>query len=128
MSVNKKARDTAKKAGAFIFSVLCGMLACGALTLIFSAVMYFLGLLPELAGVLAFVAFASGCMLSGFICGRIKQHGGLKIGLVCALLMTAAVVIGSLITGGFSGESALVKLIASVFASCTGAVWGVNRR
>ena len=50
LSVNKKTRDTVKKAGAFVFSVLCGMLACGALTLLFSAVMYVLGLLPEIAG------------------------------------------------------------------------------
>lgn len=128
MSVNKNTRDTAKKAGAFLFSALCGMLACGALTLLFSAVMYVLGLLPEIAGVLALVSFAAGCMLAGFICGRIKQHGGLKIGLICALLMTAAVVIGSLFTDGFSGGSALVKLISAVCASCTGAVLGVNRK
>lgn len=128
MSVNKKTHDTVKRAGTFVFSVMCGMLSCGVLLLLFSAVMYVLGLLPEIAGVLALVSFAAGCLLAGFICGSIKQHGGLKAGLVCALLMTSAVVIGSLFTGGFSGGSALVKLISAVIASCTGAVLGVNRK
>ena len=128
LSVNKKTHDTVKRAGTFVFSVLCGMLSCGVLLLLFSAVMYVLGLLPEIAGVLALVSFAAGCLLAGFICGSIKQHGGLKAGLICALLMTSAVVIGSLFTGGFSGGSALVKLISAVISSCTGAVLGVNRK
>ena len=128
MSVNKKARELPKKAAVFAVSVLCGMLATGVLTLMFSAAMYFLGLLPEIAGVLSFVSFAAGCMLAGFVCGRIKQHGGLRAGIICALLMTAAVAAGSFITGGLSGESAFAKLTAAVCASCTGSVWGVNRR
>ena len=127
MSVNKRSAETAKKLGGYVFSVICGMLASGAALCLFSAVMYALGLPPETAGALAFISFAGGCFLAGFICGTIKKRGGLRCGFICAAAMTVLVFAVSALTGGLSGSTALVKTVCAVIASCAGAVWGVNR-
>ena len=128
LSVNKKTGETLKKAGTYAFSTVCGALAAALLAAAFSSVMYILGLPPEIAEPLALIAFAAGCLLSGLVCGLIKGRGGLKNGLICALIMTAAVASVSLIAGGFDGSAAPSKLVTAVLSSCIGSVYGVNRK
>ena len=119
MSVNKKSVSALKKAAPYAFSVFCGALVSGLALALFSVAMYILGLPPEIAGALAFVAFAAGCFSAGFICGRIKQRGGLRCGFVCAAAMSAAVLAGSVFTGGLSGADAVSKLVCALAASCS---------
>ena len=128
MSVNKKTNDNIKRAAAYVFSALCGTAASAALILIFSGIMYAVVLPPHTAGVMSFIAFAAGCMLCGFICGCIKKRGGLKIGLISAVIMTFAVIAVSFFTGNLTGTAAFAKSASALCASCIGSVVGVNRR
>ena len=128
MSVNKKSDETMKKAGTYLFSTLCGAVLSGVLIAAFTGLMYVLGFPPETAGFLSVTAFAAGCLLSGFICGRIKRRRGLVCGLICAAAALAAVFTVSLISGNVSGSYAVMKVIVAALSSCTGSVIGVNSR
>ncbi len=128
MSVNKKPGLLYKTAAAFLFSTLCGTAASAILLILFTGVMYGLGLPPSIAGALSFAAFAAGCALSGFICGIIRQHRGLKIGAVCALLMILPLIAVSALSGNLTGAGVIPKLITALCSSCIGSVIGVNRK
>lgn len=128
LSGNRKNNETVKKIGTYIFSAVCGFAAAGALLALFSAAMYALGMPPQTAGGMSLFAFAAGCMLSGFVCGSIKRHGGLRAGAICAAVMSAVVLSVSMISGNATGGLAVIKLLTALAASCTGAVLGVNRR
>ena len=128
MSENKKNYDELKKVSTYLLSFLCGTAASGILLALFSLAMYILGLPPEIAGALSFIAFAAGCILSGFVCGSIKRRRGLRCGIVCAAAMLCVPLTVSLISGSFTGLSLVPKLIGAVTGACTGAVLGVNRK
>ena len=128
MSVNKKNSDNIKRAAAYAFSVFCGIAATAALIMLFSGVMYAFGLPPDMAGTMSLLSFAAGCALCGFVCGCIKQRGGLRIGFICAALMCGIVLAFSVFSGNFTGAAAVPKLLAAVTSACIGAVFAVNRR
>ena len=128
LSVNKKNNDNIKRVAAYAFSVVCGIAASAALILLFSGVMYAFGFPPGTAGTMSLLAFAAGCALCGFVCGCIKQRGGLRIGLICAGFMCAAVLAGSLVTGEFTGGMLVPKLLTAAVSACIGSVCAVNRR
>ncbi len=128
MSGNKKAADTAKKAGTYIFSTVCGALCSGVLLLVFAAAMYILGLPPSMADSLSVIAFAAGCVLSGLICGLIKRKNGLRNGVICALALFLPLALISALSGNLSGSGIIPELITALLASCIGSVIGVNRR
>ena len=117
-----------KKLFTYIFSVICGLLTSGLLIMLFAFIEYALGMKRDMAGGMAFLAFAAGCLVSGLICGLIKHRGGLKIGAVCAAAVLLLTVTVSLISGGFSGGELLMKTVTALVAACTGAVIGVNRK
>lgn len=127
MSVNKRSDEKLKRAGTYVFSLLCGAAAAGILLAAFPALMYALEMPPESAGVFAFTALAAGCLVSGFVCGSIKRRGGLRCGLICAGLISAVLLAVSLITGNADGSSAAARLLTTAAGCCTGAVIGVNR-
>ena len=128
LSAKGKEHDRTKKAAAYVFSAACGAVSSAVMTAAFAAVMYILGLPPRSAGTMSFFAFAAGCFVCGFVCGSIKKRRGLVIGAVCALIMTAVTFGISLAAGEITAGTAWIKPIAALAASCTGAVWGVNRR
>ena len=117
-----------KRIFTYIFSTVCGILTAAALTALFAALAYALQMKRDMAGGMAFLAFAAGCFVSGLVCGLIKKRGGLKVGAVCAAVMLALTFAAALLSGGLTGTHAAVKLISALAASCTGAVIGVNRR
>ncbi len=126
--MNKKTNENIKKAAAYAFSALCGAIVSAVLILMFSGVMYALGMPPGLAGALSLAAYGAGSAVCGFICGNIKRRGGLRVGLTCAAVMTGCVLICSLIFGGFTGGGVIPKLLTAALCACTGAVFAVNRR
>ncbi|MBQ9385128.1 MAG: TIGR04086 family membrane protein [Ruminiclostridium sp.] len=128
MSVNKKVNENIKKAAAYAFSALCGAAASTVLIILFSGLMYALGLPPGLAGALSLTAFGAGCAVCGFVCGSIKKRGGLRVGIICAAVMTACVLVCSLVFGELSGGALAAKLLTAALCACTGAVLAVNRR
>ncbi len=72
-------------------------------------------------------AFGCGCMMSGFICGRIKKHSGLKLGFQCGFILLGLCAVGSLLSGLWSGAEVISKVLTAVLTGCTGGVLGVNR-
>ena len=128
MSVNRKKELLLKKAGAYGFSVICGIMCSCLLATALSGIMYVLGASPQTAGVLSAGAFAAGCFAAGFICGYIKKKGGLRVGVICAEVMSAVLMVVSALSGNLTGSETLSKLIVSVVSSCAGAVVAVNRR
>lgn len=127
MSVNKKIPAPMKKAAAYIISVLCGLSVTAALTAALSGGMFILGLPPDIAGALAFIAYIAGCFTAGLVCGCIKERAGLKTGLICGVSVFSVFAVFSLVSGNFTGDLIIVKVILAVAAACTGAVIGVNR-
>ena len=128
MSVNKKTNEPAKRAASFAFSALCGYISSALCVLIFSAVMYILGMPENMAGMLSLISFGTGCFICGLVCGMIKKHRGLLSGLICAIIMYAPILSVSALCGSFTPGNAGVKLLIAGAASCAGAVVGVNRR
>ena len=128
MSVNKKNSENIKKAAAYGFSAVCGLAAQIVLILLMSAVMYALGLPPEMSGAMSFFALAAGCFVSGLVCGLIKRRGGLKTGAVCAGLILAVILCVSFISGNISGALLPAKATAALVCCAAGAVLGVNKR
>lgn len=126
MSVSKKSNKNIKKAAAYGFSWLCGAAVSGLVLAALTGLMYILGLPPEVAGVLSSLALMAGSFVCGLICGLIKRKNGLRAGVICTLITLTAAIPISLISGGFTGSSLVVKALAVLISACTGSVLGVN--
>ncbi len=111
----------------YILAAVCGILTTAALTALFAAVAYTLQMKRDMAGGMAFLAFAAGCFVSGLICGLIKKRGGLRVGAVCAVVLLVPALAVSLISGSFTGAELAAKTISALLASAVGAVIGVNK-
>ena len=117
-----------KRINTYIFSTVMGAGLSVALIFLFALVMYAVQFPLYTAGYFSLLALGCGAMLSGFICGKIKQHGGLRLGFRCAVILLVFCGIGALISGSFDGTSAAAKIFTAVICGCTGGVLGVNRR
>lgn len=116
-----------RRAATFALSSAVGGL-CTAGCLAFSAwLMSALQIPLSLAQLFALFSLGAGCMLSGFLCGRIKRRRGLKNGFVCAVILLSACMLGALIFGTVNGADAIAKTLTAVITGCTGGVLGVNR-
>ena len=127
MAVDKRYSETAKRAGTYVFSTFCGMAVSVLLIVLSAYIMRGFDLEPYAAGFLALVSFGAGCLLSGFVCGRIKRSRGLKHGFRCAVIMLFIVMAGALFSGRLDGSAALAKILTAVVCGCMGGVIGVNR-
>ncbi len=127
MSVKKADRLILQKAATYVLSTVSGAL-CSIILITLSALLMYVFQTPlYFADYLSLMAMGGGCMLSAFICGKIKKRQGLLIGLKCAAIMLLLCFIGSLIIGNLNGSQALSKGITLVLTGCTGGVLGVNR-
>lgn len=127
LSVKKADRLIFQKAATYALATISGAL-CSVILLTLSALlMYALQTPLYFADYLSLMALGGGCLLSAFICGRIKKRQGLLIGIKCAGIMLLLCLIGSLISGNFSGNEAVTKLLTLIITGCTGGVLGVNR-
>ena len=103
--------------------------AAGGLTLpVFSFLIWFLQLPVELSATFSILAFGSGCLVSGISAGRLKRQGGLISGIKSALFLLLLLAAVTFVTGGFSGEFLLSRLVTAVICGSAGGVIGVNKR
>ncbi|MCM1335674.1 MAG: TIGR04086 family membrane protein [Bacteroides sp.] len=101
---------------------------CTAGCLAFSAwLICALGVPLSLARLFALFSLGAGCMLAGFLCGRIKRRHGLKSGFVCAVVLLSVCMLGALFFGTINGVDSIAKTLTAVLTGCTGGVLGVNR-
>ncbi len=104
-----------------------GMLVSSAFVTLFALIMYAFQFPLYFSGYFSLMSLGCGCMTSGFICGKIKKHSGLKLGFQCALILLAFVGIGAVISGAINGSEIVTKTLTAVITGCTGGVLGVNR-
>lgn len=116
-----------QKAGTYIFSTVAGAAVSVIFITLFALLMYALQFPLYFAEYFALMSLGCGCMMSGFICGRIKKRSGLKLGLQCAAILLLLSALGALISGSWSGTEAVQKIMTCVITGCTGGVLGVNR-
>ena len=127
LSGKKAERLILRQAAAYAFSTVSGALLSVALLTVFALLMYALQTPLYFADYLSLMALGGGCMLSAFICGKIKKRQGLLLGLKCAAIMLFLCFIGSLISGNLSGNEIASKAVTLILTGCTGGVLGVNR-
>ncbi len=120
--------ELVKRINTYIFSTVMGAGLSVLLIFLFAWVMYALQFPLYTAEYFSLLALGCGAMLSGFICGRIKRHKGLKTGFRCGVILLVLCGIGAAISGNFDGTSAAAKILTVVICGCTGGVLGVNRR
>lgn len=128
LSVNRKTNENIKKTAAYVFSSVCGMAVSGIFLALFAAVMYVLSMPPETAGAMSLISLAAGCLCAGYVCGSIKLRKGLRSGIICAAIISAASLAVSALSGNLTGSSAAARLMTAAFSCCTGSVLAVNRK
>jgi putative membrane protein (TIGR04086 family) len=153
MPVRKSKPPHNRRFKAYITSAALGWLASGAALLLFSLLVFLLKLPVAQSGFFSFLAFAIGCLVSGFFAGAIKRQGGLAAGIKAAVIFTLPVLALGFILGSFAvnpeippsaGESAetaansavqaaaagapsLNRIIIAILCGAIGGVLGVNR-
>ncbi len=127
MSERKIITDFLKRGATFILSTVTGVIISGVLLLLSAFFMYSIGAPTYLSGFFSLFSLGVGCMASGYICGRIKKHSGLKLGFCCAVIFLCVCAAGALVSGSLNGTDALAKCLTTVITGCTGGVIGVNR-
>lgn len=126
--MSERRNELIKRAGTYVFSTVIGAAVAVVFLLFFAFVMYALQLSLYISGFLALFSLGAGCMLSGYICGRIKKHSGLRHGFRCAVILLSLCLLGALIFGEVQGTDSIAKVLTAVITGCTGGVLGVNRR
>ncbi len=121
-------RPDLRRAATYALSSALGALAAGAVLALCAWLMFALQLPLSLARFMSLFSLGAGCMLSGFICGKIKRVGGLRSGFICAVILLSFCLLVSLLRGAVTGGDAIAKSITAVLTGCTGGVLGVNRR
>ncbi len=117
-----------RRAATYALASAAGAVCAGAVLALSAWLMYALQLPLSLAQFLSLFSLGAGCMLSGFLCGRIKRHGGLRVGFVCAVILLSVCLLISLLRGSATGAGAIAKTLTAVLTGCTGGVLGVNKR
>ena len=117
-----------KRINTYIFSTVLGAGLSVLLVFLSAFIMYALQFPLYTAGYFSLFSLGCGAMLSGFVCGRIKQRGGLRTGFRCAVILLVLCGIGAAIGGNFDGTAAAAKIFTAVICGCTGGVLGVNKR
>ena len=127
MSDKKNTSDLLPRAGTYVFSTIAGAGVSVIIITLSALLMYLLQFPLYFAEYFSLAAFGCGCMTSGFICGRIKKHSGLKLGFQCGFILLGLCALGALAGGLWSGSQVISKIITAVLTGCTGGVLGVNR-
>ena len=127
MSAKKRVNENIKRAAAYIFSSVCGIIVSGVFLALFSGVMYALSLPPETAGAMSLISLAAGFLCAGYVCGAIKLRGGLRAGLICAAILSGAAAAVSALSGSMTGSFAAARVITAAVSCCAGSVYAVNR-
>ncbi len=120
-------KELLQRGGTYVFSTVSGAAVSVVFITLFALFMYAFGLPLYVSGYFSLTALGCGCMTSGFICGKIKKHSGLKLGFQCGIILLFLVALGALISGSLNGTEAVTKSLTAIITGCTGGVLGVNR-
>jgi putative membrane protein (TIGR04086 family) len=106
--------------------VVAGAIASGVALVLFSLLVFVLGLPVSYSGVFSMLAFGIGCIVSGIFAGAMKRQNGLSAGVKAALLfMVPVAAIGFVF--GEGGAGLLNNVVVAVMCGAVGGVMGVNR-
>lgn len=110
----------------FAAALLCGAACVIALSALFSALEYFVIGGMQFIRFFSLTALTAGTFFSGRICGKYRRRRGLIDGLICGLLMYAALTAAAVITTGAAAD--IKKLLLLALAGAAGGVAGVNSK
>lgn len=112
-----------------LISILAGL---GALTLsagLLSAVAALFDLSDSVVSAMSGIALAAGCFGCSFFAANRRRRDGLRSGVICGIMIFAAVlIIGALTVKFFSAGGIVSKLLIILSASAIGGIKGVNTR
>lgn len=117
-----------RKAAPYILSCVAGAGASIAAMLAAAGVMYMLQLSEETSEIIALICFGTGCMVSGFVIGKIKHKNGLFSGIKTSLVLTALCLAASALSGGFDFSEWIIRTLTALFSGGIGGIMGVNRQ
>jgi len=148
MATRRSKPPSRRKFKAYIASAVLGFIASAAALVLFSLFVFFLRLPIGYSRFFSLLAFATGCLVSGFAAGRMKRQGGLAAGIKAALLYALPIVVIGFIVGDLSapaavssastasaatpiaatvGSAAFGKFVVAVMCGAAGGVLGVNK-
>ena len=112
-----------------LISILAGL---GALTLsagLLSAIAALFDLSDSVVSAMSGIALAAGCFGCSFFAANRRRRDGLRSGVICGIVIFAAVlIIGALTVKFFSAGGIVSKLLIILSASAIGGIKGVNTR
>lgn len=115
-----------RRAATYALSSAVGGICTGGCLALSAWLMSALQIPLSLAQLFALFSLGAGCMLAGFLCGKIKRRKGLKNGFICAVILLSVCMLGALLLGTVNGTDAISKTITAVVTGCTGGVLAVN--
>ena len=114
----------------YIASAVLGAIAAGIALLLFALAVFLMGLPLEYSGFFSALAFGIGCLVAGFAAGAFKRQGGLRSGILAALMFALPVVLFGGALGGLISvitSATFNKLVIAVGCGALGGVLGVNK-
>ena len=140
MAVRKSKSSSYRKFRVYIGAAILGGVASATALTLFSLLVFFTKMPLAQSEFFSVLAFAIGCLVSGFTAAVKKRHGGLATGIKAALLFAIPVALVGSVLGGFTAQAAEVaetaiakgtgafgKIIIAVLCGSVGGVLGVNR-
>lgn len=109
-----------------IIAVLSGIVLIFLITLLLSAVMYYILHDMRVSRVFSIIAVCLGTYISTYICWKFRRKHGLAEGIICGTLIYIIIVVcGFVFLGKFTG---IKKLLLLTVSGATGGVKGVNSK
>ncbi|MCL2070949.1 MAG: hypothetical protein FWH07_01810 [Oscillospiraceae bacterium] len=146
MSVKRTKSSFYRKFRVYIIAAALGGAASGAALVLFSLLVFLLGMPVTQSGFLSHLAFGTGCLVAGFTAGAAKRQGGLATGIKAALLFTAPIALIGMVLSGVSmpetvpaatgaapagvtsaGFGTFGKVVIATLCGAVGGVLGVNK-
>lgn len=112
----------------FVLGGIFGMSVTALLLIAFAVAMCLLELPEGIQGVLSTFSLGVGCIVDGYVLGKILRHNGLFKGCQAGLIIFGLCLLISIITGSFCGEMILGKLFVCTICGAMGGVFGVNSK
>lgn len=109
-------------------ALLAGIITFSAILMFFALIMSFKDVPIVLLGPMSVASLVIGCLVSGFVIGRLTRSSGLPYGALCGFIIYALIFIMSFLIGESVGLAALLKLAISMLSGSIGGVVGVNMR
>jgi putative membrane protein (TIGR04086 family) len=114
--------------GPFLLALAVGIFTIVGVLFVLSFVMFILELPVMLASSMAVVALAAGCLLSGWVIGRIKRVKGFILGMRMGGILMGILFLVTLLGGSMTFEGFIIRVSVCVISGAVGGVLGVNAK